>query len=250
MAALIGIPQSPTYNNPIDHEDNCLARRNLVLDRMLTNGYITQEEHDAAQAEGIVLNTTETTVDGLEKYPYFSSYVRDLLVDPDGDYRYSDDELFKGGLTIQTTLDVDSQEAAEAAIKEKRESLDPAINGALVAIEPETGFIKAMVGGDDWENNKLNLATGERGVPNPGRPSGSSFKVFTLIAALEAGHQSDDGGTARRRPLFPIPSTAPPSLRWRTSTTTTTAPVPFSARSPCRPTRASFALRWPWASTR
>ncbi|MFR1640142.1 MAG: transglycosylase domain-containing protein [Eggerthellaceae bacterium] len=42
-AALIGIPQSPTYNNPIDHEDNCLARRNLVLDRMLTNGYITQE---------------------------------------------------------------------------------------------------------------------------------------------------------------------------------------------------------------
>ena len=108
-AALIGIPQSPTYNNPIDHEDNCLARRNLVLDRMLTNGYITQEEHDAAQAEGIVLNTTETTVDGLEKYPYFSSYVRDLLMDPDGDYRYSDDELFKGGLTIQTTLDVDSQ---------------------------------------------------------------------------------------------------------------------------------------------
>ena len=186
-AALIGIPQSPTYNNPIDHEDNCLARRNLVLDRMLTNGYITQEEHDAAQAEGIVLNTTETTVDGLEKYPYFSSYVRDLLMDPDGDYRYSEDEIFKGGLTIQTTLDVDSQEAAEAAIKEKRESLDPAINGALVAIEPETGFIKAMVGGDDWENNKLNLATGERGVPNPGRPSGSSFKVFTLIAALEAG---------------------------------------------------------------
>ena len=114
-AALIGIPQSPTYNNPIDHEDNCLARRNLVLDRMLTNGYITQEEHDAAQAEGIVLNPTETTVDGLEKYPYFSSYVRDLLMDPDGDYRYSEDEIFKGGLTIQTTLDVDSQEAAEAA---------------------------------------------------------------------------------------------------------------------------------------
>ena len=43
-----------------------------------------------------MLNTTETTVDGLEKYPYFSSYVRDLLMDPDGDYRYSDDELFKG----------------------------------------------------------------------------------------------------------------------------------------------------------
>lgn len=186
-ATLIGIPQSPTYNNPIDHEDNCLARRNLVLDRMLSNGFITQEEHDAAQAEEIVLNPTETTVDGLEKYPYFASYVRDLLMDGDGDYRYSEDEIFKGGLTIQTTLDVSTQEAAEAAVREKRDSLDPAIQGALVAIEPETGFIKAMVGGDDWENNKLNLATGERGVANPGRPCGSSFKVFTLIAALNEG---------------------------------------------------------------
>ena len=186
-AALIGIPQSPTYNNPIDNAENCLNRRNLVLDRMLSNGYITQEEHDAAQAEELVLNPTETTVDGLEKYPYFASYVRDLLMDEDGDYRYSEDEIFRGGLTIQTTLDVSTQEAAEAAIREKRDSLDPAINGALVAIEPETGYIKAMVGGDDWENAKLNLATGERGVANPGRPCGSSFKVFTLIAALEEG---------------------------------------------------------------
>ena len=55
-------------------------------------------------------------------------------MDPDGDYRYSEDEIFKGGLTIQTTLDVDSQEAAEAAIKEKRESLDPAINLSLIHI--------------------------------------------------------------------------------------------------------------------
>lgn len=186
-ATLIGIPQSPTYNNPIDNMDNCLARRNLVLDRMLSNGSITQQEHDAAQPEEIVLHTTDTTVDGLEAYPYFGSYVRDLLMDENGDYRYSEDEIFKGGLTIQTTLDVSTQEAAEAAVREKRESLDPAIQGSLVAIEPETGYIKALVGGDDWENNKLNLATGERGVDNPGRPCGSSFKVFTLVTALNEG---------------------------------------------------------------
>ena len=54
-ATLIGIPQAPTYNNPIDNPDNCLERRNLVLDRMLSNGVITQEEHDAAQAEPITL---------------------------------------------------------------------------------------------------------------------------------------------------------------------------------------------------
>lgn len=193
-ATLIGIPQSPTYNNPFYGDgSNCLNRRNLVLDRMLSNGYITQEEHDAAQAEEIVLDPTETTVDGLEAYPYFASYVRDLLMDEDGDYRYSEDEIFKGGLTIQTTLDVNTQEAAEAAVREKRDNLADsdfelsAINGALVAIEPETGYIKAMVGGDNWETEKYNLATGERGVDKPGRPCGSSFKVFTLIAALEAG---------------------------------------------------------------
>ncbi len=187
-ATLIGIPQSPTYNNPFyNNGENCIARRNVVLDRMLSNGVITQAEHDEAQAAPLETNPTETTVDGMEQYPYFASYVKTILTDENGDYRYSEDEIFKGGLTIKTTLDVSTQEEAEAAIREKRDSLDPAINGSLVAIDPETGFIRAMVGGDDWENNKLNLATGEVGVANPGRPCGSSFKVFTLVAALEAG---------------------------------------------------------------
>lgn len=187
-ATLIGIPQSPTYNNPFyNNGENCVARRNVVLDRMLSNGVITQAEHDEAQAAPLETNPTETTVDGMEQYPYFASYVKTILTDENGDYRYSEDEIFKGGLTIKTTLDVSTQEEAEAAIREKRDSLDPAINGSLVAIDPETGFIRAMVGGDDWENNKLNLATGEVGVANPGRPCGSSFKVFTLVAALEAG---------------------------------------------------------------
>ena len=53
-------PNRPTYNNPIDYPDNCYARRNLVLDRMLTNGYITQEEHDSAKAQDLVLNPLRT----------------------------------------------------------------------------------------------------------------------------------------------------------------------------------------------
>ena len=187
-ATLIGIPQSPTYNNPFyNNGENCIARRNVVLDRMLSNGVITQAEHDEAQAAPLDLNPTETTVDGMEQYPYFASYVKTVLTDENGDYRYSEDEIFKGGLAIKTTLDVSTQEEAEAAIREKRDSLDPAINGSMVAIDPETGFIRAMVGGDDWENNKLNLATGEVGVDKPGRPCGSSFKTFTLVTALEAG---------------------------------------------------------------
>ena len=179
-AALVGIPQSPTYNNPIDYPDNCYARRNLVLDRMLTNGYITQAEHDAAKAEDLVLNPSTPTMDGIEKYPYFTSYVKNVLSD-----QYSQLDVFKGGLTVVTTLDVDAQEAAETAIRDKEEKLGDSISGSLVAIDPDNGFIKALVGGKDWNTQKTNLATGEG--TNGGRPCGSAFKTFTLIASLEEG---------------------------------------------------------------
>ena len=179
-AALVGIPQSPTYNNPIDYPDNCYARRNLVLDRMLTNGYITQEEHDSAKAQDLVLNPSVPSSDGIEKYPYFTSYVKNVLSD-----QYSQLDVFKGGLTVVTTLDVDTQEAAEDAVRTKEKGLSDAISGSLVAIDPSTGFIRALVGGKDWDTQKTNLATGEG--TNGGRPCGSSFKTFTLIAALEEG---------------------------------------------------------------
>ena len=100
-AALVGIPQSPTYNNPIDYPDNCYARRNLVLDRMLTNGYITQEEHDSAKAQDLALNPSVPSSDGIEKYPYFTSYVKNVLSD-----QYSQLDVFKGGLTVVTTLGI------------------------------------------------------------------------------------------------------------------------------------------------
>ena len=180
-ATLVGIPQSPTYNNPIDNPDACLERRNLVLDRMLSNGDISQEEHDAAQAEPLTLNPSEPSVDGIYKYPYFTSYVRDTLVN---DYAYSSDELFKGGLTVYTTLDPAMQDAAQAAADAKLAQSDPALCVALVAVDPDNGYVKAMVGGKDWENNKVNLATGGGGG---GRPAGSTFKTYTLVTAIEQG---------------------------------------------------------------
>ena len=81
-ATLVGIPQSPTYLNPKVYPDACLARRNVVLDRMLTAGDITQEEHDAAQAVPLEedLNLAgDPPSQGIYAYPYFTSYVRDLL---------------------------------------------------------------------------------------------------------------------------------------------------------------------------
>ncbi len=192
-ATLIGIPQSPTYNNPIDYPENCLKRRNVVLDRMFSNNVITKEEHDAAQAEPLVINPTENTSDGIMKYPYFTSYVRYLLTDPDGKYKYSRDEILKGGLSVVTTLDVSMQEAAEVAAANKEAQANRYVNDdpfevAMVAVDPDNGHVKALVGGRDYYTSQVNIATGLGGS---GRQAGSAFKTFTLVAALEEGVSPD-----------------------------------------------------------
>lgn len=180
-ALLVGIPQSPTYNNPIDYPDNALSRRNTVLDRMLTNGYITQEEHDAARAEPIELNVKEYTDDGILAYPYFTSYVRSLLYNS---YDLSESDILQGGLKVYTTLDTRMQDAAEAAAAAKRSSLGGDLEVALAVIDPNTGYVKAIVGGSDYYSSEVNLATGQGAG---GRPCGSAFKVFTLVEALNQG---------------------------------------------------------------
>ena len=180
-ATLIGIPQSPTYNNPVDNPENCLARRNLVLDRMLSNNYITQEEHDKAQQTPLTLNITrEEETNGIMKYDYFTSYVRDTLLQD-----YSVIEVFKGGLNVKTTLDPHVQDLAEEAVNRKLNSLPENLECALVAIDPDTGFIQAMVGGRDYKTNEFNLATQAK------RQAGSSFKTFTLLAALDEGYSPE-----------------------------------------------------------
>lgn len=183
-AALVGIPQSPTYNNPIDHLDACKARRDLVLTRMVANGYITDEEAAAAKAEELVLNVSETSETGILAYPYFTSYVRNQLLNQDGKYAFSTADLFAGGLKIITTLDVDDQAAAEDAAATKEAEAGSDFEVAMVAIDPDNGYIKAMVGGKDYENDQINMATGEG---SSGRQCGSAFKTFTLCAAIEAG---------------------------------------------------------------
>lgn len=175
-ATLIGIPQSPTYNNPIDYPEACQTRRNLVLDRMLTNGYISQAEHDEAVNTPLELNVTERSNDGIYKYPYFTSWVRDYLLS-----NYTKAEIFEGGWTVYTTIDPVMQEQAEAAAQAKRDTLADNFDVAMTVIDPKTGYVKAMVGGRDYYTNQWNYATQAERQP------GSSFKTFTLIAALEAG---------------------------------------------------------------
>lgn len=183
-ATLVGIPQSPTYNNPIDHLENCTERRNTVLDRMASNGYISQAEADATKALEIELDPTKPSTTGIVAYPYFTSYVRNQLMNESGKYAFSTAELFAGGLKIVTTLDLHDQEAAEEAAANKEDQAGGDFEVAMAAIDPNNGYIKAMVGGKDYDEDQVNMATGEGGS---GRQVGSSFKTFTLVAALEAG---------------------------------------------------------------
>lgn len=176
-ATLIGIPQSPTNNDPINNPQNCLNRRNLVLNRMLTNGDITQDQYDQAVAQPLSLNVTTTdSTDGIYQYPYFTSYVRQWLLD-----NYSESDVFRGGWTVTTTLDPQLQEQAEEAARQKEATVSSDLEVAMVAVDPSNGNIKALVGGKDYYDNQYNLAT------QATRSPGSSFKTYTLLTAIENG---------------------------------------------------------------
>lgn len=188
-ATLVGIPQSPTYLNPKAYPDDCLERRNVVLDRMLTAGDITQQEHDDAQAEELGLNPApDAPADGIYAYPYFTSYVRTLLFDENNPYGCSYADLFKGGLTIYTSLDPAMQDAAQAAVDDQRASMADNLDASIVAVDVATGQVKAMTRGVPYGQgegeSQVNIATGDGGT---GRQAGSTFKAFTLAAAIEQG---------------------------------------------------------------
>ena len=179
-ALLAGIPQSPTYNDPLQYPDHALERRNIVLDRMFDEHYITQEERDEAVATPIKLNPKEIVDDGIIAYPYFTSYVRYLLYN---DYDLSESDILKGGLSVYTTLDVDKQKDAEAACQMKRESMwNDSMEVAMAVVDPDTGNVQAIVGGSDYDVSEVNLATGQGGG---GRPCGSVFKTFTLVETIK-----------------------------------------------------------------
>ena len=176
-ATLIGIPNSPSYYDPTVNMDACKSRRDVVLQRMLTNGVITQEEYDQTVGTDITLNLGSSVMDENGTYPYFTAYIKELLQQD-----FDSDTIFQGGLQVYTTLDPTSQQAAQEAVQETLDDIgDDSLEAALVAIDPDTGYVKAMIGGRDFNTNQFNLATQARRQP------GSSFKAFTLAAAIDQG---------------------------------------------------------------
>ena len=179
-ALLVGLPNAPGKYDPTINPDLAVQRRNTVLDRMLTNGYITQEEHDAAQAEQLQLNVTNNSDTGVNvyAYPYIIDYVKELL-----QQQFSYDMLFKGGLTIKTTIDPTIQAAAESAAADQMGKVNlSGLEVGMTVIDPKTGYIKAMVGGTDY-----NSSDAHTNYALSGRQVGSSFKAFTLATAISQG---------------------------------------------------------------
>ena len=179
-ATLAGIVRSPGYNSPYVSIEKATKRRNIVLNRMLELGYITEQENKEAKAEEIKtvgLKTSKRNID------HFRNAVMKFLNNdiPGMPSNINGEELLKeGGLKIYTTMNTKMQEAAEEAVEiwgdqEKHDGLQT----ALVAVDPQNGEIKAMVGSRD-----LNQSTWSRVFAK--RPPGSTFKPFLYASAIES----------------------------------------------------------------
>ena len=196
-ALLAAIPNRPSYYNPLRNPENALGRRNLALGLMVQQGYLTQEEGEGWKGWALPEAQPETR-EGLA--PYFQEWVRQMLDDRFGD------QLYTGGLIVHTTLDLDMQGAAELSMEEGwagiearegyehplyedfahltdplEESETPYLQGLFIALDPQTGGVRAMVGGRDFRHSKFNRATQAM------RQAGSSFKPFVYTAALASG---------------------------------------------------------------
>src|SRR5689334_1489294 len=172
-ATLAGMIQSPARYSPLRHPEAAQARRDTVLAAMLENGTITREQEEAACAEPVRVSPNVKLDNSLA--PYFVDYVN--RVDETAD-----------GRRVYTTIDLELQELAENALRKQLERLDSIYanheakpQAALVALDPHTGEVLAMVGGRDYATSQLNRATDARRQP------GSTFKPFVYAAAVEDG---------------------------------------------------------------
>jgi penicillin-binding protein 1A len=194
-ALLAGLVASPTGFDPIAHHDAAMRRRNIVLHKMLEQGYVTRREYERGRIEPIPSSTTirPPTVQAASKsVAYFTSWVRQQVVD-----RYGPREALLGGLRVQTTLDLGLQRDAELAIS--RWLGNPAgPQASLVAIDNKNGEIRAMVGGTDYSKTPFNLAT--QGQRQPG----SAFKPFVLATALQRGVSANSTWSSKPQ-VFNVP---------------------------------------------
>ena len=173
-AMLAGIVRSPSYYDPYKIPQEVQERRNIVLRKMEQQGYIKNDEAVAAMNEPITLAPPDV-VNAQRQAPYFCEYITDLVR-----RTYGDQAAFRGGLRINTTIDLNLQHMAENVLSR---ALKPnsGPDAAIVCIDPRTGYLKAMVGGKNYATSQFNLAAQGH------RQAGSAFKVFVLSRAIADG---------------------------------------------------------------
>jgi penicillin-binding protein 1A len=174
-ALLGGIIASPSGYDPVAHPEAARQRRNVVLAKMFEQGRITRAEYRDALDQNLFSKLTPPRLDTRPGTEYFVSWVRQSLVDQVGPQR-----AFEGNLRVRTTLDVKLQEAAQHAV-DTYLSWPQGPTASVVAIDNETGEVRAMIGGRDYHQAPFNLAT--QGQRQPG----SSIKPFILAEALRQG---------------------------------------------------------------
>ena len=179
-AMLAGMISSPSAYNPKTSPEAARERRDLVLAKMRELGTLEVSDSEFADLQAISPPSREAVEPPEEasQAPYFTDWLRQQVVD-----RYGAGEAFGGGLEVQSTLDLELQQAAQEVVESRISGLGP--TAAVVAIENGTGKVRAMVGGTDFNETPFNVAT------NGLRQPGSSFKPFTLITALANGVSQD-----------------------------------------------------------
>ncbi len=176
-ALLAGLVRAPEIYSPFNDIEKAKIRRDLVLQLMYEQEMIDTSEYLGALAEPVILNESSNT--GMDQdndgriAPYFIDYVKRNLYDQ----KFTDYDVFKGGLRIYTTLDIELQEKAENAFKKVfPEEIEPSYS--LVSTDPENGYIYALIGGKDYDTSKFNIAIQGKRQP------GSVFKVPVLMEAI------------------------------------------------------------------
>ncbi len=178
MAMIAGLAPAPSFFSPLVDLDAARRRRNLTLERMAEAEFITTSEMNAAMSAPLEVNPS------LPKYfisntPYFTSFIQQQLAQ-----LVSPEDLELGGLTVETTLNIDWQAYAEEAVRKAIEEYGPGQGfeqAALVTVDPRTGEIRAMVGGDDFNESQFNRVTQAMRQP------GSTFKSLVYTTAIAGG---------------------------------------------------------------
>jgi 1A family penicillin-binding protein len=184
-AMLAGTIQAPSVFNPVDNYSESKKRQGLVLDRLLELGWATQAEVKAAKAQKITIRKQGISYEA-SRVPYVSQAVTAELEE-----KFGRDVVLQGGLRVQTTIDLKMQRIAEEVAAEGHKDLVDrgayADQLSLVAVDPRTGFVKALVGGvGDFDKNQFNRAVLAR------RQLGSSFKPFVYYLAFASGNYTPD----------------------------------------------------------